>query len=119
MKRDKPIMNGADVRLSRLQVELEAAMADLASVIEGMANAQIATRLEGIKVRLETMVEAIRTARTLAHPQSWRFQMGYDAAFCREFIRGIDGEILARAVAESEESDLEKFAAAIEERITR
>ncbi len=47
--------------------------------------------------------------RQLAQGESWRLLMSADKGLAVEFIKRIDAGVLAEAVAESEEGDLEKF----------
>jgi len=110
-----PRMNGVECRLEYIQEEIERAVLEIRDVV-GSVRMDIGKRLMVVGNDLSRLMDRVADARQLAQPECWRLMMSVDTALAKEFIRVIEPEVLAEAVAESEEGDLVKFVEAIEAR---
>lgn len=113
---DKPVMDNADNRLSKLEDKLASVIMSFQTAETNLNPKKIATGLEAlaeVREELRTMMGNIIDLRTLAQPANWRLRMQYDTPLYCEFLKLADERILALAIKDCDKLIVEKILTAI------
>lgn len=114
---DRPLMNGADGRLERLEERIGEIALNFQRAEAELNPARIERGLQALREvnrELGELIGNVRDARTLAHSQNWRLRMQYDSRFYAEFLRLAEETVLVLAIREAEAGVVAKLLKALE-----